>query len=51
MTDSTQLSLSDYKKDNFINKIINIDIDRLTPIDSLTILNNLIQDAIDLKEN
>lgn len=49
--DSKQLNLMDYKKDYFIEKIINLDIDRLTPLESLTILSGLIQDAHNLKEN
>lgn len=44
-----QLNLLDYKKDYFIDRIINIDIDTLTPIEALTTLNNLIKDAINLK--
>lgn len=45
-----QMSLLDHKKDYFIDKIINIDIDSLTPIDALMTLNNLVEDAIELKE-
>lgn len=50
-TKNQQLNLIDYKKDYFLDKVINIDIDTLTPLESLTILNNLIKDAINLKEN
>ena len=46
-----QLNLLDYKKDYFIDRIINIDTDTLTPIEALTTLNNLIKDAINLKGN
>lgn len=48
---SKQIDLYDYKKDYFIEKIINIDIDNLTPIESLSLLNDLIKDAKNLKEN
>ena len=47
---SKQLNLLDYKKDYFVDKITNIDIKNITPIDSLNILNNLIEDAKGLKE-
>jgi len=45
-----QLNLSDYKKEYFIQKIANIDINNLTPMDALATLNDLIQDAQNLKE-
>src|SRR5699024_5588353 len=45
-----QLSLIDYRKDYFLDKIIDIDINELTPMEALEVLNNLIQDARNLKE-
>jgi len=45
-----QLSLIDFKKDYFIEKISNIDINSLTPIKALNILNELIVEASKLKE-
>lgn len=47
----SQISLLDYKKDYFLDKIIDINIDSLTPIETMTILNSLIDDAKKLKEN
>lgn len=46
-----QMDLLDYKKDYYIDRIKNIDITKLTPIDALTTLNTLIEDAKILKEN
>lgn len=48
---TSQISLLDYKKDYFLDKLIDIDIDSLTPIEALTTLNSLIDDAKKLKEN
>ena len=45
-----QLSISDYKKDYLIEKLNNIDISRLTPIESINILYDLIEEAKKLKE-
>lgn len=45
-----QLNLLDYKKDYFIDRILNIDTNSLTPIEALMTLNNLVKDAINLKE-
>lgn len=47
---SKQLNLLDYKKDYFIDRIKNIDIDSTTPKDALNILYSLIEDANSLKE-
>lgn len=47
---SQQLSISDYRKDYLIDKINNIDISRLTPIESINILYDLIEEAKKLKE-
>ena len=46
-----QLDLYNYKKDYFLDRIINIDIDNITPIEALSLLNQLIEDAKSLKEN
>lgn len=45
-----QLNLLDYKKDYFIEKVLNINIDDITPRDALNILYNLKEDALRLKE-
>ncbi|NLY45251.1 MAG: DNA mismatch repair protein MutS [Tissierella sp.] len=50
-SNSKQIDLYDYKKDYYIDRILNIDIDSLTPMESLSILNDLIKDAKNLKEN
>ncbi|WFA09729.1 DNA mismatch repair protein MutS [Tissierella sp. Yu-01] len=47
---SKQLNLLDYKKDYFLDRIKNIDIHNLTPIEALNTLNNLVEDAKGLKE-
>ena len=44
-----QLSLGDYKKDYFIERIQNINIENISPMDAFSILNNLIKDASSLK--
>lgn len=49
--DLKQLNLMDYRKDYYIDKISSIDIQNITPIDSLNLLNSLIDDAKKLKEN
>lgn len=49
-TNNKQLNLLDYKKDYFIDRIKNIDIDSTTPKEALNILYNLIEDANSLKE-
>ena len=46
---SKQIDFYDYKKDYFIDRII--DIDNITPIESLSLLNNLIKDAKNFKGN
>lgn len=48
--DQKQLNLMDYKKDFFVDRVKNIDINTLTPMDSLNLLGALIQDAKKLKE-
>lgn len=47
---SKQLNLNDYKKDFFIDRIKNVNVNDLTPMDALNILNNLVLDAKKLKE-
>ncbi len=44
-----QIDFYDYKKDYFIDRIINIDIDNLTPIEALSLLNDIIKDANNFK--
>ncbi|MDR7856194.1 DNA mismatch repair protein MutS [Tissierella sp.] len=46
-----QLNLLDYKKDYYIEKILNINLDEVTPRESLEILYNLIDDAKSLRRN
>lgn len=50
-SDVKQLSLLEYRKDYYIDRISNIDVTKITPIDSLNLLNGLIKDAQKLKEN
>ncbi|MBU5437624.1 DNA mismatch repair protein MutS [Tissierella sp. MSJ-40] len=45
-----QLNMMDYKKDYYLDRIINIDISSLTPIEAMNTLYNLIEDAKKLKE-
>lgn len=49
--EAKQLDLSSYKKDYYIEEIRKINIDDLTPIESINILNKLIKEAKDLEEN
>lgn len=44
-----QLNLLDYKKDYYMDRVSNIDITAVTPMEALNILNNLIEDAKNLK--
>lgn len=46
-----QLDLMSYKRDYYIDEIKNIDVDTLTPLESLNILGKLIKDAKKLEEN
>jgi DNA mismatch repair protein MutS len=46
-----QLNLIDYKKDHYLDRIINIDVDNLTSREALNTLYNLIDDAKRLKES
>ena len=46
-----QLNLMDYKKDYYINEIGNININELTPLESLNMLSKLIKEAKALEEN
>lgn len=46
-----QLDLSSYRKEYYIDEIRNINIDELTPIDSLNILSKLVKEAKILEEN
>lgn len=45
-----QLNFLDYRKDYFIDKIISVDISKLTPIEAINILYELIEEAKKLKE-
>ncbi|TJX16249.1 DNA mismatch repair protein MutS [Tissierella creatinini] len=47
---SKQLNLLDFKKDYFVDRIKNIDIQNLTPLEALNTLSNLVEDAKILKE-
>ncbi|TJX62963.1 DNA mismatch repair protein MutS [Soehngenia saccharolytica] len=49
--DEVQLSLLDYKRNYFIEKISNININSLTPINAMNILNDLVNEALKLKES
>ncbi len=44
-----QLNLIDYKKDYYLDKVLNLDIDSITPRDALNILYNLKEDAKKLR--
>ncbi len=46
-----QLNLIDYKKDYFIDRIVNINLDEVTPRESLEILYNLVDDAKGLRRD
>ena len=46
-----QLDLVSYKRDYYIDEIKNIDVNELTPLESLNILGKLIKDAKTLEEN
>lgn len=46
-----QLDLSNYKKDYYIDEIKKININELTPVESLNVLSKIIEDAKDLGEN
>ena len=45
-----QLNLMDYKKDFYIDRIKNVDVNSLTPMDALNLLSSLVEDAKKLKE-
>ena len=45
-----QMNLVDYRKDFYIDRIRNIDINGLTPMEALNTLNSLVEDARNLKE-
>ncbi len=45
-----QLSVNDYKKEYFIDKINNIDVSKITPIEAINILYDLSEEAKRLKE-
>jgi len=45
----TQMSFNDYRKDYFVDKVVNIDINSLTPVEAINTLNNLIKDAKSLR--
>jgi DNA mismatch repair protein MutS len=49
--DEVQLSLLDYKRNYFIEKISNININSLTPINAMNILNDIVNEALKLKES
>jgi DNA mismatch repair protein MutS len=46
----SQITLLDYKKNYFIEKISNININSLTPINAMNTLNDLVKEALRLKE-
>lgn len=46
-----QLDLSNYKKDYYIDGIKKININELTPVESLNVLSKIIEDAKNLEEN
>ena len=46
--ENTQLNLTDYKKDNLIEKIKYIDTVKMTPIEALNILHKLVEEAKEL---
>lgn len=46
--ESIQLSLTDYKKNDFVEKVKNLDTFNMTPIEALNILHNLVEDAEEL---
>lgn len=48
--ETKQLNLMDYKKDYFIDRIINIQINNLTPVEALNHLHNLVEDARRIRE-
>jgi len=48
---SKQLDLLDYKKDYYIEKVVNIDLDNISPRESLEILYNLVDDAKHLRRD
>lgn len=45
-----QLDLMDYKKDFFIDRVKNVAVNQLTPIEALNLLNSLVEYARNLKE-
>lgn len=45
-----QLNLMDFKKDYFVDRIKNIDIQNITPLEALNTLSNLVEDAKNLRE-
>ncbi len=45
-----QLDLLDYKKDFFVDRVRNVEVNQLTPIEALNLLNSLVDDARNLKE-
>ena len=47
----TQMNILDYKKDYFIEKIKNLDISKLTPLEAINILYELTEEAKKLKGN
>jgi DNA mismatch repair protein MutS len=47
----TQISLLDYKKNYFIEKISNINVNSLTPLNAINLLNDLVNEALRLKES
>ena len=46
-----QLDILDYRKDYFIDKIMNLDVTNLTPIDAINILYDLTEEAKELRKN
>ena len=48
IVDELQVDFTDVRKDEYINTITNIDINSISPIEALTILNDLVNDAKEL---
>ena len=49
-SNTKQLNIMDYKKDYFLDRVININVDDMTPREALNTLYSLIEDARRLKE-
>ena len=47
--ENKQINLMDYRKDYFVDKVLNLDVDNITPRDAQNILYGLVKDASALK--